>query len=82
MRGGGALTLTLFDVDLASLGCVVSVEVHALLKVQVAGLCTVDVTNMLIESVGFNQESLTSTNHERQSAASLWAPAVHSKVML
>ena len=39
-------------------------------------------TNMLIEAVGVVGVSLTSTYHERQSAALLRAPDVHSKVRL
>ena len=37
---------------------------------------------MLIEVLEVTGVSLTSTNHERQSAASFWDPDIHSKVML
>ena len=82
MRGGGVLTLSVFDVALTSVGGGLCVGVHVLLCVQVAGPSGVDVTNILIEAVGFTGVSLTSNNHERQSAALLWAPDIHSKVML
>ena len=68
MRGGGAFTLSAFDVCLTSVGRVASVGLHVLLWVQVVGLSGVDVTNMLIEAVEVAGVSLTSTNHEKQSA--------------
>ena len=49
---------------------------------QVAGQSGVDVTNILIKAVGIAGVSLTSTNCERQSAALLWAPDIHSKLIL
>ena len=72
----------MFDVILTSVDGVVSVGVCVLLWVQVAGLSRVDVTNMLKEAVEVIGVSLTSINHERQSAALLQAPNIHSKVML
>ena len=47
-----------------------------------SGLYGVDVTNMLLEGMEVIGVSLTSTNLEKQSAALLWAPDIHSKVML
>ena len=82
MRGGGAFTLTVFHMVLTSVGGVVSVGVHVLLWVQVAGPSAVDVTNILMEAVEVTGVSLTSTNCDRQSAALLWAPDILSKVML
>ena len=41
-----------------------------------------DVTNILIKAVGVAGVSLTSTNHERQSSALLWASDIHSNVIL
>ena len=79
MRGGGALTLSVFGMVLTSVGGVVSVGVSVLLQVQVVGLSGFDVTNILIEAVVVTGESLTSANHERQSAAFLQAPNIHSK---
>ena len=70
MRGGGAFTLSVVD---ASVGDVVSVGLHVLLWVQVAGPSGVVVINLLIEALGVVGVSLTSTNHDRQSAALLWA---------
>ena len=81
MRGAGAFTLSVFDVVLTSVGGVVSVGVCVLLWVQVAGPSGVDVSNMLMEAVVVTGVSLTSTNHERQSATLLQAPDIHSKVM-
>ena len=60
---------------------VVSVGLHVLLQVWVAGPSGVDVTNILIEAVEVAEDFLTSTKDERQSAA-LWAPDIHSNVML
>ena len=63
MRGGGALTLSVMDVDLTSVGGVVSVGVHVLLWVQVEGPSRLDVTTMLMELLKVTGVSLTSTNH-------------------
>ena len=78
-----ALAVSVFDVgvDLTSEGGVVSVDVNILLWVWVAEPSGVDVTNMLIRALEVTGVSLTSTNYERQSAALLWAPDIHSKVM-
>ena len=72
MKGGGALTLSVYDVDLT---------ISVLLQVWVAGPSRVDVTTMLMEALEVTGVSLTSTNCERQSAALLQAPDIHSKVM-
>ena len=80
MRGGDTFTLSVFDVVLTFVGGVVSVGVCVLL--WVAGLSGVGVTNMLMEAVEVTGVSITSTNQERQSAALLQAPDIHSKVML
>ena len=82
MRGGGALTLSVFDVDWSSVGGVVSIGLCVLLQVWVAGPSGVDVTNILIETVEVARVSLTSTNHKRQSSVLLHAPGSHSHVML
>ena len=74
--------MSVVDVVVGSVGGVVSVGLHVLLQVQVAGPSGVEVTNMLIEAVGVARVSLTSTNHKRQSAALLQAPDIHSNVML
>ena len=79
MRGRGPFTLSVVD---ASVGNVVSVGLHVLLQVQVAGQSGVDVTNMLEEALGVVGVSLTSTNNERQSGALLLTPDIHSIVML
>ena len=76
VRVGGVFTLSLVDVGIVSTG-VVSAVLHVLLWVQVAIPSGVDVTNMLVKAVGVTVESLTFTNHERQSAALLWAPNIH-----
>ena len=68
MRVGGAFTLSLVNVGVVSVGLVVAV-LHVFLQVQMAGTSGVDVTNILIKSVGVAGISLTSTNHESQSAA-------------
>ena len=47
-----------------------------------AGPSGVDVINMLMEAVEVTGVFLTSTNHEKQSAALLQVPDIHSKVML
>ena len=82
MRDEGAFTLSVFDVDLTYVGGVISVDVSVLLQVQVVGPSRVDVSTMLLEAFEVTGVSLTSTNHERQSAALLWAPDIYSKVML
>ena len=77
-----AFTLSVVDVVLTSVGGVVSIGLCVLLQVWVAEQSGVDVTNMLIGDKEVVGVSLTSTNHERQSAALLWAPDIHSNVML
>ena len=62
VRGGGAFTLSVVDVVVGSVGGVVSVGLHVLLQVWVAGPSEADVSNMLIEAVGVVGVSLTS-NH-------------------
>ena len=47
-----------------------------------AGPSRVHVTTMLMEALEVTGVSLISTNCERHSAALLWAPDIHSKVML
>ena len=42
----------------------------------------VDIINMLKEAVEVVGAFWTSTSHERQSAALLWAPDIHSDVLL
>ena len=73
MRGEGALTVSVFDVDvdLTSAGGVISVDVSILLQVWVAGLSGVDVTTMLMGALEVTGVSLTSINHDRQSATLL-----------
>ena len=68
MRGGDTLTFSVFDVDLTTVGGVVSVGESVLLWVWVAGPSRVNVTNKFMESVEFSRVSLTHTNHERQTA--------------
>ena len=82
VRGGGAFNLSLVDVVVGSVGAVVLAVLHILLWVWVAGPSGVDMTIMLIDAVGIAGVSLTSTNHDRQSAALLWAHDIHSNVML
>ena len=84
IRGGGALTLSVFDVDvdLISAGSVVYVGVSVLLWVWEVGPSAVDETTMLMGVLEVTGVSLSSTNHDRQTAALLWAPDIHSKVML
>ena len=60
------MTLSGFNVDLTSIGGVVSVGVSVLLWVQVAGPFGVDVTNLLLEALEVTRMSLTSTNCESQ----------------
>ena len=81
MRVVGAFTLSLVDVAVVSAGVVLAV-LYVLLWVQVGGPCGVVVTNMLIKAVGVAGVSLTFTNHERQSAALLQAPDIHSNLIL
>ena len=68
--------------DVTSAGGVVSVGISVLPWVWVAGLSGVDATIMLIGALEVTGVSLTSTNCDRQSAALLWAPDIHSKVKL
>ena len=70
MRGGAALTVSAFnfDVDLKSAGGVVSVDASVLLWVQVVRPSVVDVTIILMEALEVTGVSLTSTNHDKQSA--------------
>ena len=79
VSGGGAFTLSVVD---ASVGDVILVGLCVLLQLWVAGPSGVDATNMLIEAAGVAWVSLTSINYERQSAALLQAPDIHSNVML
>ena len=83
MRSGGAfaLSLTLTELVIGSAG-VVSAALHVLLQVQVTGPSGVDVTNIFIKAVGVGGMSLTPTNNERQLAALLRAPDIHSNVIL
>ena len=69
MRGEGAFALSVVDVAGRSVGDVVSVALHVFLQVWVVGPSGVDVTNMLTEAMEVAGVTLTSTNHERQSAA-------------
>ena len=82
VKGGGIFTLSVVDVVVGSVSSVVLVGLHVLLWVWVAGPSGVDVTNMFIEVMGVVGVSLTSTNHERQSAALVWVHDIHSNVML
>ena len=68
VRDGGAFTLSVVD---TSVVCVVLRGLCVLLCVWVAGLSGVNAISILIEAVGVAGVSLTSTNHERQSAALL-----------
>ena len=81
VRGGSAFIMSLIDPVVGSVGVVLAV-LCVLLWVWVAGPSGVDVTNILIKAVGLAGVSLTSTNHERQSAALLWASDIHSKLIL
>ena len=74
-------TLSLVDVGIVSVGVVLAV-LCVLLQVWVAGPLGVDVTNILIKAVGVTGVSLTSTNHERQSAALLQAADIHLNFIL
>ena len=80
VRGRGAFTLSLVDVAVVSVGGVVLAVLCILLQLQSPGPSQVDVTN-IIEAVGVAGVSLISTNHERQSAALMQAPDIHSYVM-
>ena len=84
MIGGGAFTVEVYvvDADLTSAGGVVSVGVSILVWLWVAGPSGVDVTILLMGALAVPGVSLTSTNHERQSAALLWIPDILSKVLL
>ena len=81
VRVGGIFTLSLVDVGIGSAGMVLLV-LHVLMWVWVAGPSGVDVTKILIGVVGVAGVSLTSTNHERQSAALLQGPDVHWSLIL
>ena len=74
-------TMSLVDAVVGSPGVELAV-LCILLWVQVAGRSWVDVTTILIKVVGIAGVSLTSTNHDRQSAALLQAPDIHSKLIL
>ena len=78
---GGAFTLSLVDVGIVSADVVLAV-LHVLLQMQLARLSGVDVTNILNKTVWVSGASLTSTNHERQSAAFLQTPDIHSNLIL
>ena len=78
----GALTLSVIDVVVTSVGGVVSVGLHVLLHVQAAGLSGVDATSLLIETVRFAGVSLISINNERQSDALLQTTDIYLNVML
>ena len=82
VRGRGALSLSVCDLDLILIGGVLSVGVCVLLWVQVAGQSRVDVTTMLMETGEVTGMSLTSNDHERQPATLLQAPDIHLKVTL
>ena len=81
MRGSGAFTLSLVDVVIGYAGVILAV-LFVLLWVWVAGPSGVDVTNILIKAVGVAWISLKSANHERQPAALMQAPDIHSNVIL
>ena len=73
--------MSLVDVGIISVGVVLAV-LYVLLQMWVAGPSGVDVTNMLIKAVGVTGVSLAFTSHEQQSVALLWAPDIHSNVLL
>ena len=79
VRGGGASNLS---VVVKSTGGVVSVALCALLWVLATEPSGVYATNMLVEAVEVAGVSMTSTNHERQSAAMLWVPNIHPNLIL
>ena len=81
VRGEGVSTMALAIAVVGSAGVVLAL-LHVLLWVWVAGQSRVDVTNIIIEAVLIAWVSLTSTNHERQSAVLLQAPDIHSKLIL
>ena len=81
VRVGCAFTLSLVDVGIVSVGVVLAV-LHVLLQVLVAELSGIDVANILIKAVGVAGVSLTPTNCERQPAPLLWAPDIHSNLIL
>ena len=81
MRVGGAVTLSLVDVGVVSVDVALAV-LCVLLWVPVGGPSRVDVTNLLIKAVGVAGVSLAYTNHERQSAALLWAHDIHFNLIL
>ena len=74
--------IPVFSANLTSVGGMVSVGVRVLLHVQVEESSRVDITAMLMKALKVIGMSLTPTNNERQSAALLQAPDIHSKVML
>ena len=74
--------MSVLNMDLTSVRGVVSVGGHVLLQVWVSGPSKMNVTTMLMEALEVTGVSLTSTNHERQSAALLQALDIYSKVML
>ena len=73
-------TLSLVDAFVGSVSDVILAVLHVLL--QVAGPSEVDVTNVLIKAAGVAGVSVTSNNCERQSAALLQTPDIHSNMML
>ena len=72
----------MINVDLTYVDGMVSVGVSVLLWVWMVGPSRVDVNTMLMEALEGTGVSLTSTNHDRQSAALLQDPDIHSEVML
>ena len=78
---GGVFTISLVDAVVGSAGVVLAV-LCILLRLQVVGPSRVDVTNILIKTVGIAGVSLTSINCERQSVALLHASDIHSKLIL
>ena len=82
VRGRGAFTVSVVGVVVTSVGFVVSVGWHVSLWVWVTGLSRVDVTSIIMEAVEVTGVTMTSTSHERQSAALLQTPDIHSNVMI
>ena len=78
VRVGGALTVSVFDVDVdgTSASGMVSVGASVLLWVWVARSSEVDVTITLREASEFTGVYLTSTSHDKQSAVLLQAPDI------